>query len=133
MKNTTKIALAGLLSAAGSLLNALAAEYSGGPSETSDSPSAPAEAPKKTRGKAAPTAEKPVEPAAETPAEPAEEPAAEGKTYEELRALIEPLVKGGQGEDVKKVISKYGANLKEVSTKPQTHAAFEKDLAALSY
>lgn len=137
MKNTTKIALAGLLSAAGSLLNALAAEYGGADSpQRTDTPEpgTPAEAPKKTRGKAAaPTAEKPAEPAAETPAEPSEEPAAEGKSYEELRALIEPLVKGGQGEDVKKVIAKYGANLKEVSTKPQTHAAFEKDLAALSY
>lgn len=132
MKNTTKIALAGLLSAAGSLLNALAAEYSG--ADAPESTAAPV-APDPAKPKKAPKAEKPAEkPADPAPTEETTEASAEGgKSYEELRALIEPLVKGGQGEDVKKVIAKYGANLKEVSTKPQTHAAFEKDLAALSY
>lgn len=133
MKPTTKVAIAGLLSAAGAVLSALAAEYSGATCPETVAPVAPDPAkPKKT-----PKAEKPVE----KPADPApgeisqEEPAAEteGKSYEELRASIEPLVKAGQGEDVKKVIAKYGANLKEIATKPGTHAAFEKDLAALSY
>lgn len=129
MNNNTRIALAGLLSATGAFINAFAAEIIGnGLPETTDRPAeTPAAKPKK-----APKAEKP----AEKPAEPetaAEEPAAEGKSYEELRALIEPLVKGGQGEDVKKVIAKYGENLKDIATKPGTHAAFEKDLAALSY
>lgn len=131
MKPNTRIALAGLLSAAGSLLNAFAAEFG------ADAPEAatPADAPTPKRGKKTtekPAETAPVEPAAEPPAE---EPATmgEGKTYEELRALIEPLVKAGQGEDVKKVIAKYAANLKELATKPEHHAAFEKDLAALAY
>lgn len=56
-----------------------------------------------------------------------------GKTYEELQAIIRPLVESGQGADVKKVIAKYGESLKDISTKPQHHTAFEKDIAALSY
>lgn len=134
MNKNTKIALAGLLSAAGSLLNAFAAEFGEGVSETST----PAEPPKtrKPRGAAA---EKPAEtapPAETTTTETAavEEPATtgEGKTYEELRALIEPLVKAGQGEDVKKVIAKYSqTGLKGMEAKH--HSAFEKDIAALAY
>lgn len=138
MKPTTRIALANLLSAAGSLIDAFAAEV-GGPDSiqgevTGQQPEAPA--PKKTRGKAAaaaPAAEKPADPApAETAAE---ETKTEGvKTYDELRAMIEPLVKAGQGPDVKTVIAKYAeGGLKELATKPEHHAAFEKDLAALSY
>lgn len=133
MKPTTRIALANLLSAAGSLIDAFAAEV-GGPDSiqgevTGQQPEAPA--PKKTRGKAAatPTTEKPADPA------PTEETKTEGgKTYDDLRAMIEPLVKAGQGPDVKTVIAKYAeGGLKELATKPEHHAAFEKDLAALSY
>lgn len=58
--------------------------------------------------------------------------AAAGKTYDELKALIQPLVEAGQGEDVKKVIGKYSSTgLKDIPAKD--HAQFEKDLAALSY
>lgn len=48
------------------------------------------------------------------------------------RELIAPLVKGGQGEDVKKVIGKYSkGTLKELPAASQ--ADFEKDIEALSY
>jgi hypothetical protein len=132
MKNTTKVAIAGLLSAAGAVLNALAAEYSGGEVQPE------AEAPKRGTRKAAaaaPDPEKPITPApAETVAEPEALAEGGGKTYDELRALIAPVVKDGQGEEVKKIIKKYageGGSLKTLEAKH--HAAFEKDIAALSY
>jgi len=78
-----------------------------------------------------PPTETPAAPAA--PAKPEEPVTPAGKTYEELQAIIRPLVEAGQGADVKKVIAKYGENLKAVSEKPQHHAAFDKDIAALSY
>lgn len=149
MKPNTRIAIAGLLSAAGSLLNAFAAEFGEGVSETST----PAEPPKtrKPRGAAA---EKPVDPPAETttteaaaaePEKPAETPAATAPAgditnpkYEEHRALIMPLVKGDQSTaelraEVKKIVEKYSPHggLKVMADK--NHAAFEKDIAALSY
>jgi outer membrane biosynthesis protein TonB len=156
MKPTTRIAIAGLLSSAGAVLTALAAEFGGAlppegaPSEpTTAEPPAPAK-PKKQ--KAAPVVEeKPAEPAAETekPAEPAAEtekteekpaepeaPVTGGKTYEELKALIEPLVKGGQGAEVKKLIAKYDpeSSPSSIKTMPaKNHAAFEKDIEALGY
>lgn len=130
MKTTTRIAIAGLLSAAGSLLNAFATEFGEGVSETSSPAETPA--PKKGKKTTPPPVETPTETTATEAA--AEEPAATegGKTYEELRAIIEPLVKGGQGEEVKKVIAKYSqAGLKGMEAKH--HAAFEKDIAALAY
>lgn len=130
MKQTTRITIANLLTAAGAVLTALATEF-GGTTTTEETPTeTPAAKPKKTPKVAAAAAEKPAEP---EPGEISQEEPAGGKSYEDLRAMIEPLVKGGQGEDVKKVIAKYGANLKDIATKPETHAAFEKDLAALSY
>lgn len=72
-------------------------------------------------------------PGGAAPAETKPEPEAEqkvGKTLEELRALIEPLVKGGQGDEVKKVIAKYAPKLSEID--PKDHAAFSKDIEALS-
>lgn len=125
MKQTTKIAVAGLLSAAGAVLSAFAAEFNGGEAEPAAETPAPKKTTKKTPTPAAATEEKPAE---------TEEKKEEtvGKTYEELRALIEPLVKAGQGEDVKKIIAKYSeAGLKGMESK--NHAAFEKDIAALSY
>lgn len=135
MKQTTRIALAGLLSAAGAALNAFASELNG--SEATPEPAAPAEAPKKGKAKAA---EKPA-PATEAPAQ-AEEPKKEestvtGKTYEELQALIRPVVKNGLGQEVKDVIKKYtnvdAGGLKILEGMPEHHAAFEKDILALSY
>jgi len=138
MKPTTLLAIAAVLSAFAEELKSWA-----GTAPTSATP-APAEdngteteapAPKK-RGRPAAAPVAPTEPEAEAPAAPAPvatpAPAAPtGKTYEELRDLIKPLVEEGRGEEVKKVISKYGSSLKEIDAKH--HAAFEKDIAALSY
>lgn len=129
MKNTTKVAIVGLLSAAGSLLNAFALEFAGDALEAAEPP-----APKKGKKATPPPVETPTETTA-TDVATAEEPVATeggGKTYEELRAIIEPLVKGGQGEEVKKVIAKYSqAGLKGIEAKH--HAAFEKDIQGLAY
>lgn len=143
MKPTTKIAIAGLLSAAGAVLNALATEFgnspSGGGGEAPEV-SAPAEAP--TKPKKAPKAEKPAEkPADPAPAEtaaeePAAAPAEGGKTYEELKAIIAPLVASGEGLQVKAIIKKYDPESTPPSLKTmpaKNHAAFEKDIQALTY
>lgn len=138
MKPTTKLAIATLLSAAGAALNAFAAELNGGgEAQSTASPETPAaEKPAKTR-KAKETAqpETPATPAEpEAPAEPAEE--ATGKTYEELKAAIEPIIKSGQGAEVKKLIAKYDpdAATPSIRTMPaKNHEAFLKDLAPLSY
>jgi hypothetical protein len=140
MKNTTKVAIAGLLSAAGAVLNAFATEFG----SEAQPETAPAETPKRGTRKtgtaaalSAPfgNAETPATPApAEAAAEPEAAAEGEGKTYDELRALIAPVVKDGQGEEVKKIIKKYageGGLLKTLEAKH--HAAFEKDIAALSY
>lgn len=130
MKTTTKIAIASLLSAAGAVLNAFASEYGGG--ETPEAAATP-EGPKTRKPRtpaAAPAAAEPedVQATLQRNAE-AEET---GKTYDELRALIAPIVKDGQGEEVKKVIAKYSeTGLKGMEAKH--HAAFEKDIQALSY
>jgi len=147
MKPTTRIAIAGLLSSAGAVLTALAAEFGSKEAQSTDltiaepvaaEPPAPAK-PKKQ--KTAPVVETPAEPAAEPekteekPAEP-ETPVTGGKTYEELKALIEPLVKGGQGAEVKKLIAKYDpeSSPSSIKTMPaKNHAAFEKDIEALGY
>lgn len=127
MKQTTKVAITGLLSAAASVLTALAAEFGNGAEEATTTTAEPAK-----RGRK-PAAAAPIqEPApAETVQPDPAEPEVTGKTYEELRALIKPLVEGGQGAEVKQVIQKYAASLKEIQ--PKDHAAFEKDIAALSY
>lgn len=137
MKQTTKIAIAGLLSAAGAVFTAFAAEFTGATPETPD-PETPA--PKKAAKEKKPAPAAPAEPHAGAAASEAQaeqpEPTSEGKTYEELRALIAPLVKDGQGEEVKKVIAKYDpdSNPPSLKTMPaKNHAAFEKDIAALSY
>lgn len=56
-----------------------------------------------------------------------------GKTYPELQALIEPLVKEGRVAEVKAVIAKYAPEgLKTLATKPEHHKAFEADIEGLS-
>jgi hypothetical protein len=141
MKPTTKTAIAGLLSAAGAVLTAFAAEFGGAmPPDAPAEPATPADPPKPAKAKK----EKPAPaPATEPePEQPASEPAGEseeaptGKSYEELKALIEPLVKEGRGEEVKKLIKKYDpeSTPPSIKTMPaKNHAAFEKDLATLSY
>tara|TARA_R110000868_G_scaffold102236_2_gene281565 strand:- start:222 stop:596 length:375 start_codon:yes stop_codon:yes gene_type:complete len=57
--------------------------------------------------------------------------APEGKTYEEMREAIKPLVEEGRGEEVKKVIAKYSeGGLKELPVDKQ--GAFIKDIEALT-
>lgn len=128
MKPSTRQAIANLLSA-------LAIEFGAStPEPTAAQPEAAAtpEPAKTKKTKAAAAA--PAEPATpETPAEPAAEATTqEGKSYDDLRAIIEPFVKEGRGEEVKKIIAKYSAGgLKTMEAKH--HASFEKDIAALGY
>ncbi len=138
MKIETRIAIAQLLAAAGAALNAFAAELHGSPvlSESTDAapPAAGEPAPVKTRKPREPKAEKPVEPAEVTGSEPVqttEQPKLNGKTYDDMKAVIEPLVKEGRGAEVKATIAKYSPTLKEMD--PAHYAAFEKDIEALSY
>lgn len=128
MKQTTKVAITGLLSAAASVLTALAAEFGNGAEEATTTTAEPTKRGRKSA--AAAPAQEPAPAETAQPESPAE-PEVVGKTYEELRALIKPLVEGGQGAEVKQVIQKYAASLKEIQ--PKDHAAFEKDIAALSY
>lgn len=94
-------------------------------SETKDAP-----APDTTPAPEAPRRGRP--PKAAPPAAPAEDSPSDEDRYQANRALIEPLVKGGQGEDVKKVITKYSKEgLKGLPADKQ--ADFEKDIEALSY
>lgn len=143
MKPNTRIAIAHLLAAGGSLLNAFATEFGG-----EDAPATP-EAPKRGKKAAAAVVETPAEPAAEAaavaPDKPVETPAPTvpagditNPKYQEHRALINPLVTGDQSTaelraEVKKIVEKYSPNggLKVMAEKH--HAAFEKDIAALSY
>lgn len=126
MKPNTKIAIAGLLSAASAVLAAFAAEFNGEPAEvTTTTPEAP-----KTRK---PRALKAEEPAATEP-EPEEKPTAspEGKTYKDMQDLIRPLVtqSAEMGAEVKKIIAKYSeTGLKGMD--PKDYPAFEKDIAVL--
>jgi hypothetical protein len=138
MKNTTKVAIAGLLSAAGAVLNAFATEFGNAPSGGGEA-QPEAEAPKAKRTKPAapaPTVETPAAAAPEAAPQPEAAAEGEGKTYDELRALIAPIVKQGaeQGEEVKKIIRKYaGENGTLRTLEARHHAAFEKDIQALSY
>lgn len=139
MKPNTRIAIAHLLAAGGSLLNAFATEFGG-----EDAPATP-EAPKRGKKAAAAVAETPAEPTPDPAAVAPETPAATvpagditNPKYQEHRALINPLVTGDQSTaelraEVKKIVEKYSPNggLKVMAEKH--HAAFEKDIAALSY
>lgn len=133
MQKTTRIAIAGLLNAAGAVLTAFAVELGGADNAAApEAPAAPETAPPKAPKRKAAAAAEPEKPAEPEPGD--DEP--KGKTYEELKALIEPLVKGGQGPDVKKLIAKYDPDGQPPSIKTmpaKNHAAFEKDLATLSY
>jgi hypothetical protein len=131
VKPTTRNSIASFLSAAGSLLSALASEFDS--TEPADNTPAPAPTPKPRAKKetGTPAAADPSPVASEAPKPAAEETSAGGKTYEELRALIEPFVKDGKGPEVKKIIAKYATDLKSMEAKH--HAAFEKDISALGY
>lgn len=134
MKQTTRTAIAALLHSAGKVLSAFAFEFGGteavGEPEAQLETTPDPEKPKRGRKAAAAQPETPAEPAA--PAEPTA-PTVTGKTYEELKAIIKPVVEAGNGEDVKKVIAKFAENLKALEGKPEHHEAFEKEIAALVY
>lgn len=141
MKLSTKLTIAHLLTAAGSVLTALATEMSGGETVTGHQTLSgdPVDPPTVKRGRKAAAVEQqqPVtgeqQPSeTEATAEASTNGAATGKTYEDMRALIEPVIKGGQGAEVKKVIAKYSqTGLKDMD--PKHYKAFETDIIALSY
>lgn len=63
---------------------------------------------------------------------PAGDTTTDADRFQGNRALIDPLVKDGQGEEVKKVIAKYSkTGLKDIPAASQ--ADFEKDIEALNY
>lgn len=129
--NNALIAIAAAATALAAAATALVSGANPAPSSTSEAepPQEEATAPTRRRGRPPGSTTAP----AETKPEPAAEPEAEkpvGKTLDELRALIEPLVKSGQGDEVKKVISKYAPKLSEIEAKD--HAAFAKDIEALN-
>lgn len=139
MNNTTKLSIAALLSAAGAVLNAFAGELAGEEiTQTIKQTDTPVDPP--TKPKKAPKAEKPAEkPADPAPTETAAEELAAtegGKTYDELKEIIRPLVESGEGLQVKAIIKKYDpeSNPPSLKTMPaKNHAAFEKDIQALTY
>lgn len=124
MKQTTRIAIAALLHSAGSVLTALAAEFNGDdkPQETTATPE-----PKRGRGKAAAAAqpETPAEPAA--PAQP--EPTVTGKTYEDMKRVIKPLVEAGRGAEVRAAIAGFAPTLREMD--PKHYEAFQAAIVNL--
>lgn len=128
MKKTTILALASaasaLATAAASVADELV-ETPDNPQQESPDNAASGEPPKRRGRPPGSTNAPPAQ--TETPA-----PAATGKTYEQMRELITPLVKEGRGEEVKKIITGYGASsLKELPA--DKYPAFEKDIEALSY
>lgn len=91
-----------------------------------------------------PPAESPVNPPP-TEVAPPNEPAPTGsKTIDDMRALIQPLIKGQwmpgwkegdpvqpRGGEVRPIIEKYAPTL--IQMDPKDYAAFEKDIEALLY
>ncbi len=74
---------------------------------------------------AAPKRGRPPGKATPPPAE--EEP--EGPTVEELKALFQPLIKGGKMAEVKAAISKYGASVSDIPANKRKE--FAADIEAL--
>lgn len=84
-----------------------------------------------------PPMESPVNPPP-TEVAPPNEPAPVGvavaesdKTIDDMRALIEPLIKAARGAEVKPIILKYAPTLAQMDAKD--YPAFEKDIEALLY
>lgn len=117
------IGLASILVAAGTAAKA----YADGTEDNTPPAGGGEDTPKRGRGR--PPAEKP----AETVASPAGDTAKDAEEqFQANRALIDPLIKNKQGEDVKKVISKYSkTGLRDLPAASQ--ADFEKDIEALTY
>jgi len=110
-----------------------------------ETPAAPENAnepapPKSRRGRPPTTATPPpAETAPPEQTQTAEDKPQNGETvdveaaYQKLRAIILPVVNAAKGPEVKKVIAKYGTDLKDIATRPECHAAFEKDIEPLNY
>jgi len=120
MKKSTLIAIAAALTAIASELGVTGATNAAD-NDTDDTPETPA-APTSGRGSRGPRAAKPKE-EVEAPA---------GKTVEELKAIIKPLIDDARGEEVKKLIAKHGGT-KLADLPPEAHEAFIKDIDAISY
>src|SRR4051812_47686870 len=115
MKQTTLLAIAAALSA-------IALEFSGGesPAAETNGGDAGADVPKRGRGRP---------PGGGGAADAGK---ATGKTYEELQAIIKPIIEAGNGPELKKVIVKYSpTGIKDLKVEDQ--AAFLKDVDALAY
>lgn len=104
--------------------------------DTPSTPTVDAEPPKPRRGRApasaTPPATETAPPEQTQTAEPAQTHDAEA-AYQKLRGVINGPVTAGKGQEVKKVIAKYGTDLKDIATRPECHAAFEKDIEPLNY
>jgi hypothetical protein len=99
------------------------AKPEGAAAPTQESVPAPAEA---AAPAAAPTptpepAASPTPEPAPAPAEPA--PVASGKTVDDLREIIEPLVKGGKKDAVKEIVGRFAPTLAQMN--PSDYPAFE--------
>ncbi len=94
---------------------------------------------------AVPTVETPATEAASAPqehtaeAKPKSDPAVKGKTLEELKALIQPLIKAARGVEVKKVINDHAPEghsgdytLSALSEHPEKHDSFVSAIEMLS-
>ncbi len=117
------MALASAAAALATAATALAEEVSG---ENTNETAAPAGGePAKRRGRPPGSSAAPADPVPPTGA-------SAGKSLDELRDAIKPLVEEGKGDEVKKVIAKYGAGaLKDI---PADKAeAFIKDIEAMKY
>lgn len=67
------------------------------------------------------------------PGSTSKEPTNAGKTLDELREIVRPLLEEGRNDEVKKVVAKYtkvGGVLKDLPA--EHHAAFIKDIEALT-
>jgi len=122
MSKYTFLGLAAILTAAGSAAKA----YAEGAEAPAEATGDTAEPNKPRRGRPSGAGAAASEPAAGATGP------TDGERFEKNRELIKPLVEGGQGEEVKKVIAKYSkTGLKDIPATSQ--ADFAKDIEALSY
>lgn len=147
MNKNQLLALASATAAFSAFITSLANEGEATIQQPTPDPDVPA-TPKKPRGRPPGTATPaPTEPSA-APSEPATTAAPiepvnlSGKTIDDMRALIEPLIKGSwngkpqaewqpRGSEVKPIIAKYAPTLIQMDAKD--YPAFEKDIEALLY
>lgn len=124
----TKNTLLAIAAFAAAIANT-AKELAGDAGETTpESPATPPAEPATTKRRGRPANTEtpaPAEPEKEKPAAPAE-----GKTEAELREIATPLIQDGRGEEVKKLVVKYGGT-KFADLPAANHTAFIRDIEAL--